>query len=262
MSKDADPLKLQSDNMRQRQQVLAKSRRRLRNPLKRWIFSYLVHKGQRGLAARENCKSDGVRMLVPIRRALLESGRRLAERGILHDPDDVFFLELTELTSVLAGRETPDLSTAIVERKAEYALNRSLTPPPVVVGRFNPQHCVPDPGVENGAVLRGLAVSPGVVTGRARVLLTVDVAEHVRPGEILVAPYSDPGWTPYFLPAAGVVMDLGGQLSHGSVLAREYGLPAVVNVRSATRIIRTGQLIQVDGHRGVVTITGDRDHST
>jgi pyruvate,water dikinase len=201
-------------------------------------------------------------MLVPIRRALLESGRRLAERGILHDPDDVFFLELTELTSVLAGRETPDLSTAIVERKAEYALNRSLTPPPVVVGRFNPQHCVPDPGVENGAVLRGLAVSPGVVTGRARVLLTVDVAEHVRPGEILVAPYSDPGWTPYFLPAAGVVMDLGGQLSHGSVLAREYGLPAVVNVRSATRIIRTGQLIQVDGHRGVVTITGDRDHST
>ncbi len=74
------------------------------------------------------------------------------------------------------------------------------------------------------------------------------------PGGILVAPFTDPGWTPYFLSAAGIVMDLGGQLSHGSIVARELGIPAVVNVGPATRIIRTGQLVRVDGNRGEVTI--------
>jgi pyruvate,water dikinase len=78
----------------------------------------------------------------------------------------------------------------------------------------------------------------------------------LEPGEILVAPYTDPGWTPYFLAAAGVVVEVGGLLSHGSVVAREYGLPAVVNVGAATRLITTGQSIRVDGHRGLVTILG------
>ena len=78
--------------------------------------------------------------------------------------------------------------------------------------------------------------------------------DQVRPGEILVAPFTDPGWTPYFLNAAAIVMDMGGLLSHGSIIAREYGIPAVVNVGSATNIIRTGQMIEVDASRGVVKI--------
>jgi phosphoenolpyruvate synthase/pyruvate phosphate dikinase len=84
----------------------------------------------------------------------------------------------------------------------------------------------------------------------------VQADEHVLPGEILVAPFTDPGWTPYFVPAAGIVMDMGGLLSHGSIIAREYGIPAVVNVGPATRIIRTGQIIEVDGDRGEVRIIG------
>jgi rifampicin phosphotransferase len=76
----------------------------------------------------------------------------------------------------------------------------------------------------------------------------------VLPGEILVAPYTDPGWTPYFLPAAGIVVDMGGLLSHGSICAREYGIPAVVNVGPASKTIRTGQMVEVDGDRGVVRI--------
>jgi phosphohistidine swiveling domain-containing protein len=86
-----------------------------------------------------------------------------------------------------------------------------------------------------------LAVSSGVAIGKARVVLRSDTTEQVRPGEILVAPFTDPGWTPYFLQASAIVMDMGGLLSHGSIIAREYGLPAVANVGPATRIIRTGQ---------------------
>ncbi|HVM49607.1 MAG TPA: PEP-utilizing enzyme [Candidatus Acidoferrum sp.] len=98
------------------------------------------------------------------------------------------------------------------------------------------------------------SVSPGVVTGRARLVLRTDNHAQVLPGEILVAPFTDPAWTPYLVSAAGVVMDQGGVLSHGSIVAREYGLPAVTNLGSATQLIRTGDWIQVDGDGGRVTI--------
>jgi pyruvate,water dikinase len=97
-------------------------------------------------------------------------------------------------------------------------------------------------------------VSAGIVTGRARVILRSDADERVQPGEILVAPFTDPGWTPYFVPAAGIVMDMGGLLSHGSIIAREYGIPAVVNVGPATQIIRTGQWLEVNADQGVVKV--------
>ena len=257
VSETADPLKLQAGRLRQRQQLMADCQRRLRHPLKRWAFNFLLRKGQRGLAVRENGKSECVRMLGLMRRALLEAGRRLAERGILREGDDVFFLNLTELGPVLAGRVEFDVPVTIAERKAEFARNLSLTPPPVIVGRFDPDRSIPIAIDETAKLLKGLAVSPGVVTGRARVILRADAEARVLPGEILVAPFTDPGWTPYFLPAAAIVVDLGGQLTHGSVVAREYGIPAVVNVGSATRIIRTGQVIQVDGNRGVVTILSE-----
>ena len=102
--------------------------------------------------------------------------------------------------------------------------------------------------------MEGIAVSPGVVTGRARLVRRSDNHAHVLPGEILVAPFTDPAWTPYFVSAAGVVMDRGGVRSHGIIVAREYGLPAVTNLGSATQLIRTGDLIQVDGDAGRVTI--------
>jgi pyruvate,water dikinase len=107
--------------------------------------------------------------------------------------------------------------------------------------------------------LTGIPVSPGIVTGPARVILRADDHEHVLPGEILIAPATDPAWSPYFITAAGVVVEQGGILSHGSIVAREYGLPAVTNVLSATRVIRTGDLVQVDGNRGCVSVLKRRD---
>ena len=108
-----------------------------------------------------------------------------------------------------------------------------------------------------GDVLEGTPVSPGLVTGRARVIVDPTTDGPMQPGEILVAPVTDAGWTPLFALASGLVVDMGSALSHGSTVAREYGLPAVVNVRRGTKSIRTGDLVQVDGRRGVVTILAE-----
>jgi pyruvate,water dikinase len=103
-----------------------------------------------------------------------------------------------------------------------------------------------------GDILRGLPASPGIVEGRARVLLGPEAMGDLQVGEILVVRTTDVGWTPLFLLAAGVVTELGGSLSHAAVVAREFGVPSVVNVEGATRAIRTGDLVRVDGGTGVV----------
>jgi pyruvate,water dikinase len=109
---------------------------------------------------------------------------------------------------------------------------------------------------EEGGGLRGAPASPGVYSGRARVILD-PAGARLEPGEVLVAPSTDPGWTPLFLTAGALVMEMGGMMSHGSVVAREYGIPAVVGALGATAAIETGQRITVDGGRGVVSIDAD-----
>jgi pyruvate,water dikinase len=105
-----------------------------------------------------------------------------------------------------------------------------------------------------GLRLQGLGISAGVVTGPVRVLHSLSEADRLKPGEILVAQATDPGWTPLFLSASGLIMEMGGMLSHGAVVAREYGLPAVVNVSGATGRLSDGQIVTVDGSRGVVWV--------
>ena len=122
------------------------------------------------------------------------------------------------------------------------------------MGRFDPDNYTPEKIDEDAEILNGFGVSPGKATGKARVILRADTEEQLLAGEILVAPFTDPGWTPYFVPAVAIVMDEGGVISHGSIVAREYGIPAVVNVGSGTKIIKTGQMIQVDGNSGIVKI--------
>jgi pyruvate,water dikinase len=227
---------------------------RLRNPLKRALFRFVLHRGQKGGQLRENLKSEMIRWLTFLRCFLLELGRRLAARGRLADASDIFFLEIEELQSGSLLDPGTDLRALVAGRRAEYERNLKLTPPAVVVGRFDPDRFAPEVVDRGTKVFHGLGVSAGVATGRARVVLRSDANERVQAGEILVAPFTDPGWTPYFVAAAGIVTDLGGMLSHGSIVAREYGIPAVVNVGPATQIIRTGQWLEVDADRGVVKV--------
>jgi len=268
-----DLLEQQAAQSREREALLETCRRRLRNPIKRWLFATLIDRARHGLALRENVKSEGVRGVMAIRRALVEAGDRLVRRGALRERDDVFFLTLPELRQALTGSARFDAAPLVAPRRAEFARNRSLRPPPIVDGRpaassqSGPGVAgrTPLPGPARARAdqertpepcnrLTGLAVSPGIAVGKARVILRADDHERLAPGEILVAPATDPGWTPHFLSAAAIVVDIGGQLSHGSILAREFGIPAVVNVGDATRRIRTGQVIRVDANQGIVTI--------
>jgi phosphohistidine swiveling domain-containing protein len=250
----ANPLERQRQLAGAREQRADQCRRKLRNPVKRWLFNWSVRRTQKLTRDRENWKYEAVRFLAVFRRVFLELGERLRHKGVLANRADIFFLELSEVEPVVRGRADFDIKQRIAQRRAEYEWNNAQTPPPVVVGRYDPQKHVASGIDANVKVLRGIAVSPGAVTGKARVITHPNNGQHVEPGEILVAPVTNPAWTPYFLPAAGVVMDMGGVLSHGAIIAREYGLPAVVNVGPASTIIQTGQVIRVDGDRGTVTI--------
>lgn len=253
-SEQVDPLTRRDQLIAEREHLTDQCRRRLRNPLKRWLFNRaLVNAGALG-RDRENWKNEAVVWFAAQRRLLLALGERLTERGILTSRDDVFFLTVEELEPVTSGTAEFDLVERLNERRAEYDWNAKQNPTHVVVGAFDPEKHTVRPVEADTTELKGLGVSPGTVVGPARVILRADNHETVGPGEILVAPFTDPAWTPYFVPAAGVVMDLGGALSHGSIIAREYGLPAVVNVGCATQVIQTGQMIEVDGTRGVVRV--------
>jgi pyruvate,water dikinase len=238
------------------QRLFEQSCRQLKNSLKRFLFKYLLGGTKQGVAFRENWKNQMIRRMALVRKMLLWFGRELEKRGVIEKTDDIFFLEYQEIGAVFQGKANFNVKKVIARRKAEYEKNKSIVPPKVVMGKFDPDNFVPDKEDINAntKILSGLAVSPGIVTGMARVILRADTNESVKAGEILVAPFTDPGWTPYFITAAGIVMDLGGLLSHGSIIAREYGIPAVVNVGSATKIIQTGQMLEVDGNKGIVRL--------
>lgn len=249
-----DPPQNYEQLIEQRKEALRECERLLKNPIKRRLLRYLVGKSQRGCVLRENFKSTVVRLLAGSRRILLELARRFHERGILESPDDIFFLRMDDLGPLANGEVPDDLQETIKARRTEHERNVPLNPSSLVFGKFDPSTQTREAFDGDITTLRGMGTSDGVITGPARVILHADDNEQVNAGEILVAPFTDPGWTPYFVPAAGIVMEQGGHLSHGSVIAREYGLPAVVNVPHATRIIKTGQKIQIDGSEGTVRI--------
>lgn len=249
-----DPIQNFATAAKQRQELEQQCRRQLRNPIKRTIFNHLLARAQHGSVFRENIKSEVIKLMTAMRKMLLELGKRLADKDVIENADDVFFLRQEEIAPVVNGRADFDIHQAVAARRAEYDKNGSLIPPDVVFGKFDPDNYVPDTQDEQTEILNGIGVSPGRATGKARVILRADSDQQLLAGEILVAPFTDPGWTPYFVPAAAIVMDEGGVISHGSIVAREYGIPAVVNVGTATKIIKTGQKIQVDGDLGVVRI--------
>ena len=185
------------------------------------------------------------------KRALLDEAGRLVAAHVLREPEDIFYLTFDELGDVV---RTHQIDEQLVEkRKDEFTSYQALTPPrvftsdgEVVAGSYRRD------GVPPGALV-GLPVSAGIVEGRARVI--ADMAEaDLETGDILVTAYTDPSWTPVFVAIVGLVTEVGGLMTHGAVIAREYGLPAVVGVEHATRLIRDGQRIRVDGTNGFVEI--------
>ncbi len=185
------------------------------------------------------------------KQALLEEAERLVEAGVIRETEDIFFLTLPELRDVVRTHHAD--AALISERKDAFRANQALTPPrvltsdgEVIAGSYRRDD------LPAGALV-GLAVSAGTVEGRARVILDMADAA-VEPGDILVTAYTDPSWSPLFVAVTGLVTEVGGLMTHGAVIAREYGLPAVVGVERATQLIRDGQRIRVHGTDGYIEI--------
>jgi pyruvate,water dikinase len=203
---------------------------------------------------REMPKFCLVLLLAHMRATLWFIGKELAAAGQLEGAEDIFFITLQEARSALAGE---DMRQVVRERHAAYdfEMRRRHVPRVLLSDGTEPTPVSSDDpsATESQNILRGAPASPGRITAQARVILDPTGAR-LEPGEILVAPSTDPGWTPLFLTAGGLVMEMGGAMSHGAVVAREYGIPAVVGVPGATERITTGQQITVDGAAGTVTI--------
>ncbi len=222
------------------------------NPLKRRIFRWMLGKAQGWVALREQSKSAVVRTVRLGDHYVPEIQRRMVERGIIARPEDLFFLAEDELAAALGGTDSSRRQDAVARRRREFEHNRHIVLPERFSGR--PVPIEPAEAGHVGDVLQGTPVSPGMVTGRARVIFDPGRDGPLLPGEVLVAPVTDAGWTPLFALASALVVDIGSTLSHGSTVAREYGLPAVANVRTGTRTIRTGDLVHVNGSKGTVTV--------
>jgi pyruvate,water dikinase len=224
-------------------------RSRLRGRLVGWT----LRRVRQLVGLRETPKFLLIVALATMREHLKVLGRELAATKVIDQVDDVFFLDLGEVRRGLSGEHMQHL---VAEHREAYEqeLKRRHIPRLLLSDGTEPEAVATEDARADGA-LTGSPASTGTVTARARVVLD-PVGAHLEPGEILVAPSTDPGWTPLFLTAGGLVMEMGGSNSHGAVVAREYGIPAVVGVPEATHKIETGQLITVDGAAGLVSLPG------
>ncbi|MCL2777036.1 MAG: PEP-utilizing enzyme [Polyangiaceae bacterium] len=227
------------------------------------LVRHLVTRAQTAARRREQMRTWVTRVLGMLREVALDADRRIlrlvpdlardwagireqgARRAAIHT---VFFLTIDEVVTALRWSRT-DLAPLVRARRAEFARDCARPDPPATFVGAPPSVQLPPLG---GDVLHGIGASSGVVEGRARVLLSVSHTSELEPGEVLVVHTTDVGWTPLFCLAAGVVTELGGPLSHAAVVARELGVPSVVNVDGVTRVLKTGDRVRVDGDRGIV----------
>jgi len=221
-----------------------------RSRVRGWLVGWCLRRARQLTGLRESPKFLLVLALAGLREQLVDVGRHLHRRGLVDQPDDVFFLDFAEVRRGLSGTE---LRPVVEARRSAYGveLRRRHIPRLLLSDGTEPEAVGGTADRPDGA-LAGTPASAGTVTGIARVVLD-PAGARLAPGEILVAPSTDPGWTPLFLTAGGLVMEMGGSNSHGAVVAREYGIPAVVGVPGATQRIETGQQITVDGATGLVS---------
>ena len=235
---------------RRRRQEAAQAERELLaalSPVRRPGGRTLVRITRHFLPLRETGRSAFLRAVDGARAAARSLGAHLHDASLVKDPDDVFFLTFAELTNPAPG----PLSDLVAQRRDQYADHRTVRLPDCWTG--DPEPVTPAAEGDASLPLQGFAVSAGVVEAPARVIARADDLHALEPGEILVCPFTDPSWSSGFLIAAGIVIDVGGPLSHGAIVARELGVPCVMNTRVGTSVLRTGDLVRLDGGAGTVT---------
>lgn len=230
------------------------------HPIRRIIFDFVIRKTRDRVRDRENLRFERTRVFGRVRRIFVELGKRLHALDSLEDPRDIFYLQAEESMGFVEGTAvTTDLKQLACLRREEFA-TFAANPPS---GRFETRGVVyvghsflaekkEGSSVTQGEKRKGIGCCPGVVRGKVRVILDPRHAE-ILPGEVLVAPRTDPGWIMLFPSAAGLLVEHGSLLSHSAIVAREMGIPAVVSVDGLTGWLRTGDVVELDGSTGRVT---------
>ncbi len=220
------------------------------NWLRGWLVNVCLRRTRALVGMREMPKFYLVSILARMRELLQPVAEELVNAGRIEQRDDLYFLSFAEARTALSGT---DMRPVVRSRRATYEQEMRRRYIPRILLSDGSEPTVVAAEEDDTNALRGTPASAGSVTARARVILN-PVGAHLEPGEILVAPSTDPGWTPLFLTAGGLVMEMGGPISHGAVVAREYGIPAVVGVAGATERIQNGQMIRVDGSIGKIVL--------
>ncbi len=213
---------------------------------RRAVLRKVLEQAQRYYALRENMRYHADFFLARLRQIVLAFGADLARRGVLARPDDVFWLDVEELGHAAENPEA--IAARIAERRAAAARDATTPPPETLDVAIGPS------SAPAGGALTGEVGAPGRCEGPARIVRGPADFERVANGDVLVAVYTDPGWTSVLERAAGLVLEAGGVLSHGAIVARELGIPALVGVTNATRLIRDGDQVGIDADAGRVTI--------
>ena len=261
LSIDADPEAQEHKAAEARDQLIRELHERLdARPLERRcglrfrLILFVAARVKYYFKLRENSRFFHIMGFGIVRKKVLRIERELMREGKLKCKDDIFFLRSAEIASMQAGRlEWRDVEDRIRERRIEHIRLCKMGPPRTL--GFPPPP-PPPATLGDGAVLSGQCASPGRYEGIARVILDPSADAQLEPGEVLVAPYTDPAWTPLFLTAGAAVVEIGSYLSHAGTVAREFGMPCVVDVAEATQRIRTGDRIAIDADLGSVRILG------
>jgi len=224
-------------------------------PIKWMLFSTILGMARTYIGFRENQRFNLDRWITRNRQVFLEIGRRLKEANIIEDPNDIFFLRRREIRSIIKGRidgiqDKEEIKNKVKERKEDFFKYENILPPKFMVGSREFDDPLPD--TAEGFI--GIPASQGRVTGTVRILEKIEDIPTVKAGEIVVVSRTDPGWTPVFSKIGGLITESGGVLSHGAVVSREFGIPAVTNVRNACSQLKNGQRITLDGSEGKIIL--------
>jgi pyruvate,water dikinase len=258
---DSDPGASEARTAELRNELIGEIRRKLgRLPFARatgvrWrLLAFAAARVRYYLKLRENSRFYHIMAFGILRKKVIRIEAELLRSGKLRCKDDIFFLLLEEVADLQADRlGWLDVEERIRERRIAH-IRLSKMSPPKTIGLELPRSQPVQGGEADGMLLRGESASPGCYQGPARVILDPSTDAELRPGEVLVAPYTDPAWTPLFLTAGAAVVEIGSYLSHAGTVAREFGMPCVVDVAEATQRIRTGDRIEVDGETGTVRV--------
>ena len=245
----ADPEQLRQRWTAARDALRSEIRNRPLGRLRAGVIDRAIEAYRSCLQLREFPKHGIAHLFAAVHDTVRQAGDQLAQQGAIDEPADVWFLRSAELQRALDGAS--DIDPPVATRRVALDRFAKLDPPPLLTSDGERLERRREAESDDTTTLRGTPVSPGTVEGSVRVVVDPDTAT-IEPGEILVAAGGDPGWTLLFPEAAGVVFAVGGRLTHGALVAREYGLPAVASVPAATSTLRTGERVRLDGTNGTV----------